>query len=154
MKLGSEDVVSAAINEDYYEGYYIPAGTTVIANSWAILHDPSIYPDPFTFNPDRFLESDPQMDPEKIAFGYGHRVCPGRHLASNSLWLAIASLLSTFSIEKALDSTGKEITPVVDCSDGVVSHPLDFQCRFVPRSQEVIDLIRIGYPTAQSELVY
>lgn len=32
------------------------------------------------FNPDRFLpkEGPPQLDPRKIVFGYGRRVCPGK----------------------------------------------------------------------------
>jgi len=42
-----------------------------------MLRDESMYPDPHTFNPDRFLK-DGQInlevkDPDQIAFGYGRR---------------------------------------------------------------------------------
>ncbi|TFK27920.1 cytochrome P450 [Coprinopsis marcescibilis] len=60
---------------DEYEGYLIPKGTLVIPNSWAVQHNAQIYEDPFTFNPDRFL--DPKrsgvLDPTGPAFGYGRR---------------------------------------------------------------------------------
>jgi hypothetical protein len=51
----------------------------------AILHDENVYPDPHTFKPERWLTASGQLDPnakEPLAFfGYGRRLCPGRHLA-------------------------------------------------------------------------
>ncbi|KAJ7483556.1 cytochrome P450 [Mycena latifolia] len=41
--------------EDEYRGYRLPAGSIVIANAWAILHDEVMYPDSYTFKPERFL---------------------------------------------------------------------------------------------------
>jgi cytochrome P450 len=39
-----------------------------------MLHDEDVYPDPHTFNPDRFLGPNPQPDPTDYgAFGYGRR---------------------------------------------------------------------------------
>ena len=32
--------------DDEYKGYHIPANATVLGNSWALLHDPEVYPDP------------------------------------------------------------------------------------------------------------
>ena len=65
------------MQDDVYRGYFIPAGTTVIQNAWAICRDPTIYPDPETFNPDRFLKDgnlDPSVsDPEDRVFGAGRR---------------------------------------------------------------------------------
>ncbi|KAF8898846.1 cytochrome P450 [Infundibulicybe gibba] len=63
-----------AIHADMYEGYYIPKGTTVIGNAWGILHDENLYPEPFKFNPDRFLAKDKPPSPvDTGAFGFGRR---------------------------------------------------------------------------------
>jgi cytochrome P450 len=66
-----------AMQDDIYRGYLIPAGTTVIGNVWAICRDPKIYPDPESFNPDRFLKDgkiDPLVfNPEDRVFGTGRR---------------------------------------------------------------------------------
>lgn len=71
----------------------VPAGTTAMVNMWAITHDPSVWKDPWAFNPDRFLDEDvPVMgsDMRLAPFGAGRRVCPGRAmgLATVNLWLA------------------------------------------------------------------
>ncbi|KAF7338938.1 Cytochrome P450 [Mycena venus] len=63
--------------EDEYRGYRIPVGSQVIGNVWAILHDETVYPNPETFNPERFLldgKLNPAIrDPELVAFGFGRR---------------------------------------------------------------------------------
>ena len=43
----------------------------------AMTHDEEIYPDPFTFNPNRHLGDAAQPDPYKFVFGFGRRACPG-----------------------------------------------------------------------------
>jgi cytochrome P450 len=47
-------------------------------------------------------------DPTLIsAFGFGKRICPGRHFADETLFLSIASLLSVFNIERGRDGWDK-----------------------------------------------
>jgi cytochrome P450 len=70
----------------------------------AILRDPDIYPEPETFKPERFLNSDGTLRDDPIlssVFGYGKRICPGRHVVDTTLFIFLASLLSVFRIEKA-----------------------------------------------------
>ncbi|KIK79440.1 hypothetical protein PAXRUDRAFT_280461 [Paxillus rubicundulus Ve08.2h10] len=122
--------------EDVYLGYRIPKRSTVIANIWAMTHDPELYPDPMTFNPTRFLatpDKPPQQDPYKLVFGFGRRVCPGSHFAQVSLFLNIAGILATFDISETVDDQGREVDPVMEYSSGITNHPLPFSCRIVPR---------------------
>ena len=77
----SVGVAHANISEDVYMGYRIPARSTIIANQWAILHDPSIFPEPSKFKPERWLdeggnllsEGSAPLHVNKVAFGFGRR---------------------------------------------------------------------------------
>ncbi|KAF8966595.1 cytochrome P450 [Flammula alnicola] len=137
-----------AIHEDEYNGYKIPAGKTTLLTSItyrAILHDEELYPAPFQFKPERFLQEEGrgvQPDPTNIgSFGFGRRICPGRHLASNSAWIAMAYILSTYNISKAVDADGKVVEPLVKFTDGLVSHPEAYKVQIAPRSERTIKLI-------------
>ena len=44
----------AAVEDDFYKGYYIPRGSTVIGNVWAIHRDPDRFFNPHSFIPERF----------------------------------------------------------------------------------------------------
>jgi cytochrome P450 len=69
----------------------------------AILHDPVMYPEPDAFKPERFINPNGNLREDPVlssGFGFGRRICPGRHLAEATLFIAIASLLSVFNIKK------------------------------------------------------
>ncbi|KAG2032556.1 hypothetical protein BDR03DRAFT_969681 [Suillus americanus] len=63
------------------------------------------------FNPDRFLNADGTLtdDTVGIVWGFGRRICPGRHLAEASVWSAMVHLLAIFKFSNAKDENGKEI---------------------------------------------
>ncbi|KAL0067925.1 hypothetical protein AAF712_005094 [Marasmius tenuissimus] len=67
----------AVEEDDVYEGYWIPKGSTVVGNVWAVLHDENVYgAEPMKFNPDRFMPKEGGSippHPEKYAFGFGRR---------------------------------------------------------------------------------
>ncbi|KAJ7671830.1 cytochrome P450 [Mycena rosella] len=130
--------------DDEYKGYRIPAGSIVIGNTWFAMSF-KMYPDPESFIPERFLRDgklDPDVrDPETAAFGYGRRICPGRHIASTSLWITIASVLATMEITKAVDENGKELEPSYEYFSALVFSPLPFKCTITPRSQQAVDAI-------------
>jgi len=49
-----------------------------------------------------------------------NRVCPGRALAMSSAWIAMAHILSTFTISKFVDADGTVIKPAIEFTDGLV----------------------------------
>ena len=125
-----------SIEDDVYDGYFIPKGSFVYANARAMTHDESVYHEPDEFDPDRYtpVEEGGRGEPLPSGhFGYGRRVCVGQHLAKASVWIVIACVLSTMDIEKGLDEAGNPVTPTVELTNGLTSHPKRFQCRFVPR---------------------
>ncbi|KDR82002.1 hypothetical protein GALMADRAFT_60016 [Galerina marginata CBS 339.88] len=129
------------MEDDIYENYFIPKGTRVIANIWAITHDEEIYPESHVFDPSRHLGSTPQPDPFKFVFGFGRRTCPGAHLAEMSLFLNMASILAVFKISKAVDENGLEIMPEIAWMTGATMNLKPFKCQIQPRSNEHLSLL-------------
>ncbi|KDN35251.1 hypothetical protein RSAG8_11736, partial [Rhizoctonia solani AG-8 WAC10335] len=113
--------------------YRIPARTAVIANVWKIMHNPEVYPDPEKFVPERFIGENPPPFPEIYAFGFGRRICPGMHVAQQSMWLSISNILANFIITKAQDENGVEIVPEENYTNDIITHPLPFKCSIQPR---------------------
>jgi len=70
-----------------------------------------MYPEPDTFNPERFMGAEPATDPRTYAFGLGRRICPGLHFAEASIFTVASLILSTSTIMKAIDENGREIEP-------------------------------------------
>ncbi|KAK0223378.1 cytochrome P450 [Armillaria fumosa] len=104
-----------SVNADVYRGYYIPAGarSSSVTLDKAILHDEKHHPNPLIFDPERFMPEDgKELQPQPTAaFGFGRRVCPGRYLALNIIWITIASMAATLSFSKAVDSEGRVVEP-------------------------------------------
>jgi cytochrome P450 len=125
--------------DDIYQGYKLSAGTIVVTNIWAMLHDKELYPEPYTFNPERFIKNghwNPSVvDPTDITFGFGRRICSGKYLAYSTLWISIASVLTMFNITKAMDEDGHTIEPSGEYTSGTFCKPVPFKCCIKPRSK-------------------
>ncbi|KAG9074359.1 hypothetical protein FS749_014092 [Ceratobasidium sp. UAMH 11750] len=127
--------------DDIYKGYRIPKGAVVIGNVWAMCHNPEVYNDPETFEPDRFL--DPSVPPSPT-FGFGRRLCPGIHYAKSTLFICVASILATFDIKMAKDSQGEDIVPGSETENDLLFRPMPFKFKLVPRSSSHEHLVRAG----------
>ncbi|KAJ7835693.1 cytochrome P450 [Mycena leptocephala] len=139
-------------NDDEYRGYRLPAGSIVVGNAWAILHDERVYPDPHKFKPERFLldgKLNLAVRNPDAAFGFGRRLCPGRHMAFSSIWITVVSILATFDITKAVDEKGNVVELSYEYLSGVISTPVPFKCTITPRSQETVALIQGAAKGAQ-----
>lgn len=94
---------------------HIPSGATVLANTYGLHHNPHHFPNPWNFDPDRWLPSDARFPSNSqdfasptvsldhtnahYSFGFGRRICPGSTLASYSLSISIAMFLLCFDFE-------------------------------------------------------
>lgn len=125
-KLGQNHFV---IQDDWYKGYFIPKNTIIMINMWALHHDPQYYPEPDKFNPHRFINyplsaaeyaAIPDVDArDHFGFGGGRRICPGLHVAVNSLFINVARTLWGFNIQHARDEKGN-IIPVDTTTKGLM----------------------------------
>ncbi|KAG1744160.1 cytochrome P450 [Suillus paluster] len=132
-------IMHAAVESDVYEGYYIPKGATITPNVWAMCHNEAKYPNASEFNPDRFLNADGTLtdDTVSVVWGFGRRMCPGRHLAEASIWSAMVYLLAIFKFSKAKDETGQEVEIKPQWHGGITVRPMPFPCSITPRNAEM-----------------
>jgi len=148
-------VPHAALEEDEYGGMYIPKGAYMIPNVWSLFRDPTIYPDPDEFMPERHINTSDEIDPSvpnphTIAFGFGRRICPGRHFAAATVWLASVRLLACFNFKPAIDENGMSCPPSGETEwGGLLSRPKLFKCSITPRSEKVSSLIRQEVATGE-----
>ncbi|KAF9016298.1 cytochrome P450 [Hymenopellis radicata] len=145
-----------SMDEDVYNGHYIPAKSLIIGNVWAIFRNETDYPDPDSFKPERFLKSDgkdlPPNPAEVATFGFGRRACPGRYLALNSAWLAIASMLAAFTLAPAQDEYGRDIVLEPLYTDGHIRYPEPFKCVIKPRSEDATRLVKVAAGNVTGEV--
>ncbi|KAF9219295.1 cytochrome P450 [Gyrodon lividus] len=126
--------------DDVYNGYFIPAGTTIIGNTWTILHDERNYSQPMDFMPERFLnpdstENEEILDPATATFGYGRRICPGRFMADATIWISVACILTVFNIRPGKDENGEPVKVKAEFQSGMICHPKPFSFAISPRSE-------------------
>ncbi|KDQ15267.1 hypothetical protein BOTBODRAFT_31924 [Botryobasidium botryosum FD-172 SS1] len=127
------------LEDDEYKEYFMPQGSIIHSNTWAMSRDETYYDSPDRFWPERFLKpGEEALDPRLYVFGLGRRACIGKHLAESSLFLVFASVLATFDIAKVRDKSGREIVPKVDFDARVKP----FECSIKPRSAVTASLIR------------
>jgi cytochrome P450 len=73
-------------------GWSYPAGVGLVPNAYLVHHDPTIYPDPYAFRPERFLDASPGTY-TWIPFGGGRRRCLGASFAMLEMKLVLRALL-------------------------------------------------------------
>ncbi|KAG1726072.1 cytochrome P450 [Suillus paluster] len=132
-------------HEDYYQGYYIPKGTIVLPNVWAISKDQKSGIPSERFAPERFLQScvkETAIDPYGYAFGFGRRECPGKYLGENNLFLLVSYISATVKISSSKDALGNDIPPKPNFTAGLVSFPEPFSVNLSPVSDQAVTLIK------------
>ena len=104
--------------DDWYEGMFIPKGTMCMVNLWHCHHDTVTYgPDATSFNPERFLDEHGRLIPGPVetrddghsSYGFGRRICVGKHAANEVLFIDMATVLWAARLEPACDASGTEM---------------------------------------------
>jgi cytochrome P450 len=78
-------------------GWHYPEGVALVANAYLLHHDADIYPDPYAFRPERFLDSPPGTY-TWIPFGGGRRRCLGASFAQMEMKIVMRSLLAAYDV--------------------------------------------------------
>ncbi|EUC31172.1 hypothetical protein COCCADRAFT_101997 [Bipolaris zeicola 26-R-13] len=132
-----------------YGGFRIPKGAYLIASVWWLLNDPQTYSNPSSFDPERFLAPRNEPDPTDANFGFGRRVCPGRFVADQTVFITVARLLAAFDMTNAIDEKGNKIVPQRIGTPGLIMRLHDFSYSIKPRSEGHVRLIenfKVEYP--------
>ena len=74
-------------------GWRYEPGVCLIADSYLLHHDPDIYPDPYAFRPERFLDEQPGTY-TWIPFGGGRRRCLGASFAMLEMKIVLRAVLA------------------------------------------------------------
>jgi hypothetical protein len=139
------------MEEDTCRRHRIPKASILLPNNWQFTYDPKV------FRLERFLETPThksEPDPRDYIFGYGRRICPGRYVADNALFVTIAQTFAVFNITKFLDKNGLFVEPEIKFELGAISHPVPYRCSIKPRSLAHEQLIKASehlYPWEESD---
>ncbi len=81
-------------------GWTYPTGVCLVPNSYLVHHDPALYPDPYEFRPERFLEEPPGTY-TWIPFGGGRRRCVGASFAMLEMQIVMRAVLARCELRAA-----------------------------------------------------
>ncbi|KAI9737431.1 MAG: hypothetical protein M1834_009585 [Cirrosporium novae-zelandiae] len=98
------------------DGYRIPAGTVVGMSPYTLHREPSIFPEPLLFDPERWLGGERDMGAESRrwwwAFSSGGRMCIGSHLAMAEMTTLVAALYHQYRtrVRKGFEDVSPGVT--------------------------------------------
>lgn len=81
-------------------GYSVQPGQAFMVSIIGVHHNPDIYPDPYSFIPERFIEQK-FSNYEFLPFGGGHRRCLGAGLAEYTIRIALSEIVRQWDLETA-----------------------------------------------------
>ncbi|KAM7075758.1 cytochrome P450 11B2, mitochondrial isoform 3-T3 [Molossus nigricans] len=81
------------------QNYHIPAGTLVTVQLYPLGRNPSVFPRPELYHPQRWLNRGSNTRFPHLAFGFGPRQCLGRRLAETEMLLLLHHVLKHFQVD-------------------------------------------------------
>ncbi|KAE8325999.1 cytochrome P450 [Aspergillus sergii] len=103
-----------------YKEYTIPPGTPVSSSSYFGHKNPSIFPEPEKFSPERWISaerSNEHLFKYITSFSRGSRICVGMNLAFLELYMTLAYFVRRFDVE-LVDTTVEDMRIVRDMGVG------------------------------------
>jgi cytochrome P450 len=101
-----------------YGQYTLPPGTAISMSIRDIHYDPSIFPDPTAFKPERWLENSDNARRLKerflVPFGKGARSCVGSSLAMAELFAVIGNVFRRFPDMQLYETTRADVDMALD----------------------------------------
>jgi C-22 sterol desaturase len=106
-------MVPYIVKKDFYiaeQNYTAPKGSMIIPSTWLALHDPEAYPDPDTWNPDRWISGNAEDQGKNwLVFGTGPHYCLGQNYAILNLILLLHKLSSECDWKHTITPKSEEI---------------------------------------------
>ena len=81
-------------------GWDYPTDVLLVGNAYLVHHDPELYPDPYEFRPERFLDESPGTY-TWIPFGGGRRRCLGASFAQLEMKLVLKAVFARNTVQPA-----------------------------------------------------
>lgn len=83
-------------------GDFIPGNTTVSISAYVAHRDPTVFPDPEKYDPERWMgDAGKELGPYFVAFSAGARGCIGRNISYLEQTVLLASILHRYEVELA-----------------------------------------------------
>ena len=103
------------------DGYRVEAGSLIAVGIYGLHHDPAIWPDPMSFDPDRFSPENVKTRNrwEFLPFLGGGRPCIGEHFARLETTLALATIVRALEI-RSTDQEFRCEVPFTTVADGPI----------------------------------
>jgi cytochrome P450 len=83
--------------DDEVDGYHVPAGSMVIVSPYVTHRDPTLWPNPEGFDPDRFAGEQPRY--AYFPFGGGPHLCIGAGFAMMEAQLVLATVVQRLRLD-------------------------------------------------------
>jgi len=140
-------VAHEIMEDDFYNGYFLPKHTRVLPLDWAFLRNETKYPDAENYRPERWLEpswptyQEPLSQHPNImgmtSFGWGMRACLGQSLTRDETFVGLSGLLWAFNLVRKRDANGNEMEASITKSNSLlIVKPDAFDMAFEPRSEK------------------
>ncbi|XP_059691122.1 cytochrome P450 2G1-like [Gavia stellata] len=126
------NVPHVVTRDTLFRGYLIPKDTEVYPLLSSVLHDPTAYKHPDTFDPANFLDESGRFKRNEafVPFSSGKRVCLGEALARMELFLFLTTILQSLRLQPLVPPAQLPTAPL---ESGFANIPPIYRLRMVAR---------------------